>query len=253
VSLITAAAAIIGFSRNAADRHYLANRLTFSPKMRAKGGHRAEVLDSMIDMPRIMLWAQNMDVARHSLFMLDACFSGLAAFQPKAAEANDVTIERLKQPAHHLISAGVENEESFSYDGHSLFTSAFLAAARGKLSSTQDGVISLSEIMVEVNREIDYKRSVIGKIKMTPHMYGATLPQNNAGEFFFLLNRNVLPSVTSPSVKAFGAASGDRQRVLALVNGKKITDEDLKIAANDLKGSIPPQLEGKARAICSTS
>jgi peptidyl-prolyl cis-trans isomerase C len=36
-------------------------------------------------------------------------------------------------------------------------------------------------------------------------------------------------------------------KVLATVNGKQITDEDLKIAAGDLHTSLPPQLEGKAR------
>ncbi|HEV7910329.1 MAG TPA: peptidylprolyl isomerase, partial [Methylocella sp.] len=36
-------------------------------------------------------------------------------------------------------------------------------------------------------------------------------------------------------------------KVLATVNGKQITDDDLKIAANDLHTSLPPQLEGKAR------
>jgi len=35
--------------------------------------------------------------------------------------------------------------------------------------------------------------------------------------------------------------------VVATVNGKEITDEDLKIAAEDLGDSIPKQLEGKAR------
>ena len=35
--------------------------------------------------------------------------------------------------------------------------------------------------------------------------------------------------------------------VLATVNGKDITDEDLKIAAEDLGASIPQQLQGKAR------
>jgi peptidyl-prolyl cis-trans isomerase C len=35
--------------------------------------------------------------------------------------------------------------------------------------------------------------------------------------------------------------------VLATVNGKQITDDDVKIAADDLRGSLPPQLEGKAR------
>jgi len=36
-------------------------------------------------------------------------------------------------------------------------------------------------------------------------------------------------------------------KVLATVNGKPITDEDVKIAAGDLHTSLPPQLEGKAR------
>jgi peptidyl-prolyl cis-trans isomerase C len=36
-------------------------------------------------------------------------------------------------------------------------------------------------------------------------------------------------------------------KVLATVNGKQITDDDVKIAAEDLRGSLPPQLEGKAR------
>lgn len=35
--------------------------------------------------------------------------------------------------------------------------------------------------------------------------------------------------------------------VLATVNGKQITDEDLKIAAEDLGSGIPQQLQGKAR------
>ncbi|MGH6813427.1 MAG: peptidylprolyl isomerase [Methylocella sp.] len=42
---------------------------------------------------------------------------------------------------------------------------------------------------------------------------------------------------------AFPAAA----KVLATVNGKPITDDDVRIAADDLRGSLPPQLEGKAR------
>jgi uncharacterized caspase-like protein len=36
--------------------------------------------DTMIDMPRVSEWAQNVDNAKHTLFLIDACFSGLAAF-----------------------------------------------------------------------------------------------------------------------------------------------------------------------------
>jgi peptidyl-prolyl cis-trans isomerase C len=43
------------------------------------------------------------------------------------------------------------------------------------------------------------------------------------------------------------AASSSAAKVLATVNGKNITDEDLKIATEDLGSSLPPQLQGKAR------
>ncbi len=36
-------------------------------------------------------------------------------------------------------------------------------------------------------------------------------------------------------------------KILATVNGKQITDEDVRIASEDLRGSLPPQLDGKAR------
>jgi peptidyl-prolyl cis-trans isomerase C len=46
---------------------------------------------------------------------------------------------------------------------------------------------------------------------------------------------------------AMFAAVPASAKVLATVNGKQITDDDLKIAGEELRGSIPPQLEGKAR------
>ena len=46
---------------------------------------------------------------------------------------------------------------------------------------------------------------------------------------------------------AIVAALPAAAKVLATVNGKQITDDDLKIAAGDLRTSLPPQLEGKAR------
>lgn len=43
------------------------------------------------------------------------------------------------------------------------------------------------------------------------------------------------------------AANSASAAVLAKVNGKEITDEDLKIAAEDLGSSLPAQLDGKTR------
>jgi len=56
----------------------------------------------------------------------------------------------------------------------------------------------------------------------------------------------LLLTLTMPAIlAAFPAAA----KVLATVNGKQITDDDTKIAADDLRGTLPPQLDGKAREI----
>jgi invasion protein IalB len=146
-----------------------------------------ESWDQMIDMPHMREWQENFGHAQHVLFLLDACFSGLAAFERKAGfDVRDQTIQRLIQPAHHIVTAGVEGEESFIFNGQSLFTSAFLAAARGEMSVPTDGVISLSEIMVQINRALDGKRAQLREaIKMTPRKFDSRI-ENNAGEFFFI-------------------------------------------------------------------
>ncbi|UFZ07424.1 caspase family protein [Bradyrhizobium ontarionense] len=141
--------------------------------------------DEMLDMPRVIQWAENVGQSRHSLFILDACFSGLAALQVKGT-VRDQTIGRLSQPAHQLVTAGVEDELSFASQGESLFTKAFIEAARGTRRPAPDGVASLSEIMLDVGRSIDEYRSTTGmKRRMSPRQYLLSA-KNNAGEFFFL-------------------------------------------------------------------
>jgi peptidyl-prolyl cis-trans isomerase C len=53
-----------------------------------------------------------------------------------------------------------------------------------------------------------------------------------------------LLTLTMPAILAAFPATA---KVLATVNGKQITDDDMKIAADDLRASLPPQLDGKAR------
>jgi WD40 repeat protein len=137
---------------------------------------------TMVDMD-MRRWGRNLGHARHTLFLIDACFSGFAGFQ-SAGDNQDQTIERLMQPGHHIVTAGSENEESYSLDGASLFTSAFLSAARG--SNSVERIISLSKMMVEINAALDKKRAELAdKIKMSPHRWDART-ENNAGEFFFI-------------------------------------------------------------------
>jgi WD40 repeat protein len=175
--------------------------------------------DTMIDMPRVSEWSQNVDSAKHTLFLLDACFSGLAAVQAKSG-AEKMTLERLLRPAHHMITAGVEGEESYSFGGESLFTSAFIASARGEVENISSPLISLDDIMVGINRYIDGKRAEIGDVvRMTPHLYQTKIV-DNSGEFFFVHrveegaaanNTGAKPIAASPQTKS---ASADAETIL---------------------------------------
>jgi Caspase domain len=172
--------------------------------------------DTMIDMPRLMEWAQNVDSAQHVLFVIDACFSGLAAYQVKTGDITANTIGRLSQRAHHIVTAGIEDEESYSFNGESIFTSELLAAARGRLANEPDGIISLSEIMFNVGRAIDRRRAELReKIKMSPHMYQTRLEEGDGGESFFLAKPSATatpimsPAISSPRAPEIESKRGD--------------------------------------------
>jgi WD40 repeat protein len=157
--------------------------------------------DTMIDMPRVREWSQNVDSAKHTLFLIDACFSGLVAFQAKGG-TEKMTLERLLRPAHHLMTAGVEGERSYSIDGESIFTSAFISAARGEIENTASQLISLDDIMVGINAYIDEKRAEIGDIRMTPHLYQTKIA-DNYGEFFFV--HRIAGAPNDPGAKQIAA------------------------------------------------
>ena len=147
----------------------------------------------MIGMDSVEDWEENIAHARQSLWVLDACFSGLAGSQRKAP-LDDKTLCRLAQRAHHLITAGTSGEQSVAVGGASLFTSAFIEAARDAadlpIAGTEpDGVISLKEIDLYVGKTLDREIAALnsGRLgepyKMSPQMaeFGDT-----EGEFFFI-------------------------------------------------------------------
>jgi hypothetical protein len=169
----------------------------------------------MVDMERMKQWAENVAQARHSLFLIDACFSGLAAYEAKAGDVREKTIARLMQPGHYIVTAGTEGEETYIYKGESLFTQAFLSAARGDGLASSDGIISLSEMMTRINRTLDAKQAEIGdKIRMTPQKYYARL-SNNAGEFFFLQGRPGISTVNTQIPASIEAKAGPDTPLLA--------------------------------------
>lgn len=162
-----------------------------------KASHK-DNFDEMIGMPDLSRWAENVSVARHVLFLLDSCSSGLAAVESKSAERQSKTIRSLAQPSSYLMTAGVDDEQSYAVKGASLFTEAFLEIAGGEFNPPQDGIVELDDIMSGIRRLLPLYLSQLGPgLKMTPHLSQFPRLHGNPGEFFFLV-KNQRPGPEAP-------------------------------------------------------
>jgi hypothetical protein len=146
---------------------------------------RKRQFSSMINMDDISNW-DRLIPARHTLFVLDACLSGLAGIQEKS-DAKSLSIEQLSRPARHLITAGTATEKVITGDRWkgSLFTEAFIEGAKGDAGSKMfsDGIIGLSDLISYVRRRVNFERQSIGWEKtLTPQLNKL---QFSEGEFFF--------------------------------------------------------------------
>ncbi|MEM7042936.1 MAG: caspase family protein [Pseudomonadota bacterium] len=146
---------------------------------------------SMISMGDIRRWDELLN-AQQVLFLLDACFSGLAGSTAQS-DQKELNLEQLMRPSHHLITAGTSGEKTIASDrwGGSIFTDSVLAAARGAAdSSTEDdaadGVISLHELINYVQKRVAREKNAAGwSGRITPQLRDL---RGSDGQFFFLSN-----------------------------------------------------------------
>lgn len=146
----------------------------------------------MIAMEDVERWNRFLR-AQQTLFLLDACFSGLAGSSSKAPARRDWRLEDLAQRGHHVMSAGTEGEETIAGDrwGGSLFTKAVLDGLRGAADAAsdfeRDGIVSLTELKSYVQQRVSYERREANwSGTITPQVRDLGV---NAGEFFFLVNK----------------------------------------------------------------
>ncbi len=139
-----------------------------------------------VSMSEFRIWAQRIK-ARHTLFVLDSCFSGQAL--PATRTNRTITHERLSKRADYVFTSSSSGQESYGYrdGGGGLFTRAFLGAVGALEGQTaadydQDGFVTLAEIEVAVKRTLDDASGSYPFI-MSPQVsaIGAT-----SGEFFFV-------------------------------------------------------------------
>jgi len=147
---------------------------------------RRSAYSSMISMNEIRHWDDYLQ-ARQTLYVLDACLSGLAASQRKAADRS-LTLAQLNRPSRQMITAGSATDESLVVDtlGGSLFTWAFIQGASGKAARPASSVVSVGGDLLGYVRDViaDQKARVrMAEHPLTPQIMQL---QVNAGDFFFL-------------------------------------------------------------------
>jgi hypothetical protein len=145
---------------------------------------KRDQFSGMVSMDDLARWNAYIG-ARQSLFLLDACLSGLAGSEVKSAR--DDRVKQLSGVAHHVLTAGTAGENAITGEQWtgSLFTDSFIKGAQGEASST-DGVVSLWALLEYIQRRVLVER--------TAARWGNTLtPQirflsAGPGAFFFTPN-----------------------------------------------------------------
>ena len=161
---------------------------------------------TMISMDDVQRWDALLK-PQQVLFLLDACFSGLAGSTPKS-NPRELTIEQLAKPAHHLLTAGTGEEQTIASDrwGGSIFTEAVLRAIRGEAdaetSYDRDGVVSFSELIGYVKTRVANEAPAAGWTEsITPQPRDL---RTSTGEFFFLTNERKLAKLKSTGAQYQG-------------------------------------------------
>jgi hypothetical protein len=169
---------------------------------------KTNLWSSMIGMQEIAEWSENIGAARHSLFVLDACFSGLAGEQHKGDPYIKIYMDDLMKPGHFLMTAGSAGQESYaslSKWGGSLFTNAFLKGIDGQADSgtkefPPDGVISVTKLYQYIRLRISAERASAPSVDQTPLL--SDLSPKSEGEFFFFDESSKAHPLLSPPVVA---------------------------------------------------
>jgi peptidoglycan hydrolase-like protein with peptidoglycan-binding domain len=147
----------------------------------------------MVDMDDLERWDNELP-AKQALFLLDACFSGLAGMAAQSDD-KDLEIRDLSKPGHHIISAGRSDEQTIAsrqeWQG-SIFTHALLKALSGRADryggkDGGDGVINLHELVADMGETVKYAKAAAGWNRPLRPILNV-FPARGEGQFFFLTN-----------------------------------------------------------------
>ncbi len=126
----------------------------------------------------------NMSAAKHILFLVDACYGGLAAVESRGLPTKTPGyLEKItRDMGRHIITAGGRGEEVIEAPvwGHSAFTKNLISGLENWMAdSDADGIITASELGVYLQKKV----TIDSENRQTPQSRKLTYGE---GEFIFI-------------------------------------------------------------------
>jgi len=128
--------------------------------------------------------------AKHMLFIVDACYGGLAGWlASRAVPLSETTLEyvkkKVKDRGRQLLAAGQKDEQVYESDiwGHSVFTYFLIKALQGGADANNDGIITIHEIFSYVEER------VVSETQSRQNPLLRFLPSEGDGEIIFILEK----------------------------------------------------------------
>lgn len=178
---------------------------------------------NMLTMKNIEIWDSILP-AKHTLYLLDTCVSGLAGRTAKSGSDNygkDIKkkIRKLSQRSRQLLTAGTWKENTYVVNEtqSSIFTMGLLSGLSGKADSSsddfsKDGLITGSELESYIGNYIN--KNVPNKL-ITPQLVELGKWIDNDGDFFFLVpNKDNIPQKKQDNNKYSVTSQGSSQNTL---------------------------------------
>ena len=195
----------------------------------------AQFATDAIPMTEIQNIAESFD-AKHVLFVMDACYSGLGL--TRGGASGGFLRDNAKRIGRQMLTAGGTDQlvSDGGPNGHSVFTWTFLQALAGKGDLNGDGLITATELAA-------YVAPAVSAVSQQTPAFGS-LPGSEGGDFVFELPaENEFLGAQTPQLSNEAIALNSKQdaaRIPAETSGKAAP----AVVVKDLQGGeqtiVPP-------------
>ncbi|MGZ3635309.1 MAG: trypsin-like peptidase domain-containing protein [Syntrophales bacterium] len=150
------------------------------------------IFSTAISMDQVRQFSRRL-AAKHVLYLIDACYSGLGLTRSGGIPPNDRDYlnKITTRKAHQMLTAGGKGEQAHEEEGHGVFTKYILEGLDGSADRDDKGYVTFSDLASYV------------KPKVTRMTHNSQVPQygsiDGEGEFVFVLTKAAPTGVEIPS------------------------------------------------------